>query len=341
MNPKAALNQVRKGQPAAVYVCYGLEKYLMDDFIRSLTQQLIEPDHLDFAVTRFELKENSIESVIEDAETVPFMVPKKLVIASDAYFLTGARQVKGVKVEHDVDHLLKYIQSPVEYTVLLITVEAEKLDERKKLVKQLKELSTVVNFSTLTANDLTHWIKLQAEQLGCSIEPTAIDALVMNSGANLQGLSAELEKLSLYVGQKGTITTELIQNLVVRSTEQSIFKMIEDIVHMRLDQALSIYYDLLKQKEEPVKICMLIARQFRIMLQVKELSQQGYTQQQIASQLKLHPYVVKLSEAQARRYSEHQLIHIMNQLADLDYHMKTGQVDKVIGIEMFLLKLVS
>ena len=68
------------------------------------------------------------------------------------------------------------------------------------------------------------------------------------------------------------------------------FILIEDIVNVRLERAFVILEELLKQREEPIKIASLIARQFRIMLQVKELSKQGYSQQQMASQIGLHPF---------------------------------------------------
>ena len=85
----------------------------------------------------------------------------------------------------------------------------------------------------------------------------------------------------------------------------------------------------------------LLARQFRIMLQIKELEQHHYSPQQMAGQLGLHPYAVKLAAEKAKRFSVTLLGGHLNRLAELDYKMKTGQVDKTLGLELFLLSIAA
>ncbi|OPH58623.1 DNA polymerase III subunit delta [Paenibacillus ferrarius] len=339
MDAKRALKDIQAGRPAPVYLCYGPEKYKMREFIQVLTDLLIEPEHKEFAVSKFDLSEISLSAVLEDAETLPFMVPKKLVIAKNALFFTGAKE--STKIEHHLDRLTDYLKSPAEHTVVVFTVDADKLDERKKIVKAVKDLEAAVPFLSLSADELQAWVAKQAEQLGFAFAREAADQLILYTGGNLQSLSAEIEKISLYVGVGAEASVNVIDELVARSTEQNVFILIEDIVNVRLERAFVILEELLKQREEPIKIASLIARQFRIMLQVKELSKQGYSQQQMASQIGLHPFAVKVAEGQARRYDIQKLSDIMSQLADLDYQMKTGKIDKVLGLEMFLLRLAA
>ncbi|NOV03534.1 DNA polymerase III subunit delta [Paenibacillus planticolens] len=339
MDAKRALKDIQAGRQAPVYLCYGPEKYKMREFIQVLTDSLIEPEHKEFAVSKFDLSEISLSSVLEDAETLPFMVPKKLVIAKNALFFTGAKE--STKIEHHLDRLTDYLKSPAEHTVVVFTVDADKLDERKKIVKALKDMEAAVPFLSLSPDELQQWVAAGARQRGFSFTSEAADQLILYTGGNLQALSAEIEKISLYVGAGNEASADVIDQLVARSTEQNVFILIEDIVNVRLERAFVILEELLKQREEPIKIAALIARQFRIMLQVKELSKQGYSQQQMASQIGLHPFAVKVAEGQARKYKIEKLSEIMAQLADLDFQMKTGKIDKVLGLEMFLLRLAA
>ncbi|WP_019536078.1 DNA polymerase III subunit delta [Paenibacillus ginsengihumi] len=339
MDYRTAIKRIDKGEFAPLYVCYGAETYLIRGMIEKLTNRIVNPDDRTLAVSRFDLSETPLDALLDEAETLPFMVPRKLVIGTNASFLTGAKD--SGKIEHRLDRLAAYMSSPAEFTVIVLTVEADKLDERKKLVKKLKELDALVPCAQLSEAELVRWIEQQAAQAGFALAPGVAERLILYAGAGLQGLSKELEKCALYAGQGGTLTEEALEQLVTRTIEQNIFALIEHIVQLRMEQAFTMLSELLRRKEEPIKIVMLIARQFRIMFQVKDLSQQGYSQQQIASQLGLHPYAVKVAAGQAGRFDARRLAAILQQLADLDYQMKSGKIDKVLGLELFLLRLAA
>ncbi|MDP5273053.1 DNA polymerase III subunit delta [Chengkuizengella axinellae] len=337
MEYKEAVKQIKQKKFSPIYLCYGTEKFLMNEFIQFLINEFIDPVHKDFALSHFDLNETSIDQVVEDVETLPFMVPNKLVIAKNANFLTGSRDK--TKVEHQIEKLENYIHSPVDYSVLVLYVQAEKLDERKKIVKLLKKQNHLVSFPPLKPNELSKWIQNRVKKHGCMISEQTAETFILYAGTNLQTLAAEIEKCCLFAGADQEITREMINQLVVRSVEQNIFILVDEIVRKKLEQALTIFYTLLKQKEEPIKIISLIARQFRIILQVKELSSKGYSQYQIASQLSIHPYAVKIADGQGKLYQERDLVDILNKLAELDYQIKSGQIEKVLGIEKFLFQV--
>ncbi|SFL33581.1 DNA polymerase III, delta subunit [Paenibacillus sp. 1_12] len=339
MDFKTALRSIQKGTFAPLYVCFGTESYLIQEFLQKLTSNLIDPQDAAFAVSRYDLAETSIDRVIEEAEELPFIGPRKLLVATNALFLTGAKDSS--KVEHKPERLLEYLKSPADFSVIVLTVGAEKLDERKKLVKSLKEKDYLISCASLSADELGQWLKGEADKAGITFASGVQEQFIMYTGTNLQTLSSELDKCAMFVGRGGTITTEILDQLVTRSIEQNIFLLIEHIVQLKLDKAFTMLAELLRRKEEPIKIMALIARQFRIMYQVKDLQQQGYSQQQIASQISLHPYAVKIAAGQSNRFEVSQLLNILDQLSDLDYQMKSGKIDKALGLELFLLKLVA
>ncbi|MBJ9988106.1 DNA polymerase III subunit delta [Paenibacillus sp. S28] len=339
MDVKAAVKAIRQGDVSPVYLLYGTEKYQMNEFTSLMEDQLLQKEERDFAIVHYDLADTPIQEVVEEAEMIPFMVQRKLIFVRDAAVFTAGKD--SGKVEHRMESLLEYIGNPAEYSVLIFLVNNEKLDERKKVVKAVKSAGTVLSFMPMGSDELLRWIEKKAKQRECSFAPGAAEMLVRNAGTQLQTLAAEVDKLCLYAGSGGTVTTDIVDRLVARSTEQNVFALVEEIANLRLDQALGIFYELLKQKEEPIKIAALIARQFRIILQVKDLGGQSYSQQQIASQLGLHPYAVKIAGEQARKFQPNQLKAILSRLGDLDYQMKTGAIDKVLGLELFLLRLAG
>ncbi|MEF3306052.1 DNA polymerase III subunit delta [Paenibacillus sp. GYB003] len=337
MDYKTAARELGKGNASPVYIAYGSESFLLREFLDFAEQKLVGPEYRDFAVSKYDLAETSLDVVLEDAQTPPFMAPKKLVIAGNAVFFTGAKD--SGKAQHQPEKLLDYMKAPPDFSVIVFTVDAEKLDERKKIVKALKDVA--IPFAPLHADGLLQWVVRLAERKSFTFAEGAADQLILYAGGSLQTLAAEIEKLSLYVGTGGVADGAIVDKLVTRSTEQNVFILIDDIVRLRLNRAFSILYDLLKQREEPVKLVLLIARQFRIVLQVKELSKQGLSHQQMASQLGLHPYAVKIAAEQGHKFAPEKLERIIDQLAELDYKMKTGKIDKVVGLEMFLLGLAA
>lgn len=337
MDLKAAVKQIRAGEVSPLYLCYGTEKYRIKEFVSMLENELIEEDQRAFAVAHYDLAETPVEVVVEEAETAPFLVERKLVIVRDSSLFTAGKE--STKVEHRVEKLLEYIGNPADYSVLVFVAYAEKLDERKKVVKSFKAAAPVIQFAPMGENELANWITKQFQKSSVSIGPDGVEMLLKRAGTSLGTLSAEIEKLSLFAGQGGSVGAGDVEKLVAISTEQSVFVLVEHIANLKLQQALGVFYDLLKQREEPIKLLSLIARQFRIMLQVKEMSTQNYSQQQMAGQLGLHPYAVKIAAEQAKRFEIAKLRRILASVAKLDHEIKTGAVDKVFGLEMFLLKL--
>jgi DNA polymerase-3 subunit delta len=337
MDYRSIVKEIEQGKLMPVYVCYGPEAFRRREFIRFMLGKLVEPEHEEFAVTRYDLNETPLDVVLDDSETVPFLVPKKVIIAENAQFLTGAKE--NSKVEHRLERLTEYLKNPVDYTVLILIVDAEKLDERKKLVKALKERKCLLAFQTLTAEELADWAARRANRLGMTFGSGALEKFLLYGGTDLQSLAMELDKLSLYVGSGGEVTADLVEQMVARTTEQNVFILIDELVKMNTGKALEILQDLYKQKEEPIKIVALMARQYRLIAQVKELVQTGYSHQQIAGAVGAHPYAVKLAAEQARKYDVHRLNRILSRLADLDYQMKSGQIDKSFGLELLLLNM--
>ncbi|MBU9722524.1 MULTISPECIES: DNA polymerase III subunit delta [Bacillaceae] len=330
------VKQLKKGSVSPLYLLYGSEGYLIEDTLQRIIDTGLEEGEREFNLSKYDMKEYPIEVAIEEAYTFPFMGGRRIVILKDAFFFTAAKEK--TSVEHDLNKLEGYLENPAPETIFIMVAPYEKLDERKKIVKLAKKNGAFMDGSPLEEKELHIWVHERAKEQGVEINVGAIDQLITLCGAQLMLMASELVKLAIHVGEGATIYRDHVDSLVARSLEQNIFALVDGVVKQNIDQSWSIYQDLLKQKEEPLKIISLMVRQFRILYQVKQLMQQGYSQKQIAGQLKLHPYVVKLAGGQARQFKDEELLNLLDQLADMDYKIKTGQLDKFLAVELFFSK---
>lgn len=329
--------KVKRNDISSMYLLFGKESFLINETKQLLIHQVLQDDEMEFNLSSFDLSETPVEIALEDAETFPFIGERKLLFLHNASFLTAEKTKE--KVEHNLARLEAYIKEPAPYSIVVFVAPYEKMDERKKLTKELKKNADTFEAKKLTEQELKNWVRTRADYNGVTIEPAAIEHMLTLVGTNLFMLTSEVDKLALYIGKGLTIDVKTVESLVSRSLEQNIFTLVDKIVTRKIGEALRIYYDLLKLNEEPIKILAVITGQFRLIYQVKELAKRGYGQQQIASHLKIHPFRVKLAAGQAQKFGAEELTYIIKQLADADYHMKTGAMNKELIIELFLLKL--
>lgn len=341
MDLRDAIKEWKSGKFRPVYVLFGKDRYRMRECSNTLIDLLLPQEERELGVVKFDTSESAIEEAVLEAETLPFFASRKVVIIRDQSVLTAATGKEGGKIEHATDRLLAYLSNPCDSSVIVFHVLAEKLDERRKVVKLLKEQNVLLAFQELQEGELVQWTIKQVEKQQRRMDSEAAQLLLARTGTNMQQLAHEVDKLCLHAGEGGSICAADVAMLIASTVEEDVFALIDAMASLQVDKALKLYGELLLRREEPIKIAALIARQFRIMLQVKELEGQRYSPQQMAGHIGLHPYAVKLAAEKAKKFSVTALGNYLNRLADLDYKMKTGKVDKTLGLELFLLSLAA
>nr|WP_241680119.1 DNA polymerase III subunit delta [Metabacillus mangrovi] len=329
--------QIKKDQLSPVYLLTGTETYLMEQSADKIIRAALQEEEKDFNLSVYDMEETPVETAMDDAETLPFMGDKRVVLLKNPSFLTGEK--KKEKVEHQLSRLEQYINEPAPYTILIIQAPYEKLDERKKITKLLKKKAAAGEAKPLSEQELIQWTRSLAAAEETEIGKEAAEHLIALTNGSLMMMDQEIKKLSAYTGPGGDLSKSLIDSLTARTLEQNIFELTSHVTGRKTDKALHVLHDLLKANEEPIKILSLITSQFRLILQVKQLSSEGYGQPQIAGTLKVHPFRIKLAYQQTGAFSEDELKNLMKELAEADYRMKTGGMDKVLILELFLMKL--
>ena len=305
-----------------VYLLYGTKIFQIEEEIKNLCKNIDEMN-----ISKYDLNNDIFSLIIEDAQTVSLFGDKKVVIADNANMFTGI-------TSKDSELMEKYLNNINENTILILTVHNDKLDSRKKITKLINKVGTVKAFNDeLDTNSLVR--RLFKDY---NIDYKTIQLFLNRVGTNPLIIQSEINKIKIYKGNDKNITDEDIIKLTTKLIEIDIFKLIDYIVKKDREKALELYYEMLKMNEEPIKIVVILANQFRIMYQSKELLKKGYSEKDIASILKIHPYRVILAIQNSRNYTSEMLLKQLNNLADIDIGIKTGTLNKNLALELFILK---
>ncbi|KAB8127565.1 DNA polymerase III subunit delta [Gracilibacillus oryzae] len=337
MNYLETIEEINKGKIAPVYYIYGTETYMIEEIKQSLYRSMNDEDR-ETNISIFDLEEVTIQEVVNDANTYPFFGEKKIILAANASFLKAKPPAS--ELDHQTDELISYMMNPAPYSILVIIAPFEKLDERKKVVKQLKKHAKAVACEPLKEWNMNEALERIAENHHVKVEPEVVTYMINEIGTDLMILQSEMEKIALYIGEGNTIRLEDAELLLSHHESNSALKLVDAIIANNLVKAINITKDLAKLGEEPIKLIALLASQFRTLLHVKTLHQKGYNQKQMASQLKIHPYVAKLSVSRQAQFSHGELTEALQLLAEADANMKTGKVEKNLGFELLLYELV-
>lgn len=313
-----------------IYLMYGLESYLMKQEIINI----LKKENIDVLnQSNYDLENTDLKDIIEDAATISLFGDKKAILVDNSYIFTTTTNKK--LKEQNLDCLFNYIEHPNELTLLFFLVNKETIDNRKKITVKMKQKAIFKEFHPM--NDIKKYIENMLQPYHIKREDIAF--LNNRVGNNLSIIELEINKLKTYKDSDYEITHQDILDVTCKTIDIDIFSLIDNIVLKNKEKALESYAEMIKLGEEPIKIIIMLANQFRIMYQAKQLLKQGYSEKNIASLLAIHPYRVKLALEKGRKFDEGILLNYLRQLALLDYQIKSGQIDKNIGLELFILTI--
>ena len=242
-----------------IYLLYGEEEFLIKKELDKIKKDFNIND-----ISTYDIDDINIKNIVDDASSMSLFSNKRLIIVNNAYIFTGSS-----KKRDDIKYLEEYINNPNNSTTIVFIVNNDTLDNRKKIVTLIKEKGKVLEFNN--NYNITNIIKEMFENY--NINQDNINLLINRVGTNLYQINQEINKIKTYKGNDLNITSEDILNLTVKTVDIDIFHLIENIILNKKKEALESYYEMIKLGEEPIKIIVMISNQFRLMYQVKKLSQ--------------------------------------------------------------------
>jgi len=336
------------------YVFHGEDEFSRSEALAKLKAKMGDPAMAELNTTYLDGRRITLEELQHACNAVPFLAERRLVIvegllthlqgpaASSARKGKARGKSKEKKATADrsrafLEGLLAYLPHLPE-TTRLVFLEPVLLPKDHPVLRlaQKEERGYTRAFQPPQARDLPRWITGRARRKGGEITRQAAETLAAYVGADLRLLDQELEKLLTYVAGARPVNEEDVRLLVSAVQQANIFEMVDALGRRDGRRATELLHRLLEAGDHPLALLGMIVRQFRILLQVKDLSERGLGPDPIARQLKLHPFVVKKAFRQAHNFSLAQLETILRQLLEVDVAIKTGQRDPVLALDLFV-----
>lgn len=327
--------QIKAGHVASVYVVLGIQQALQHQALAEFLK-LIPQEERVMNVGRYDMEVTPLATALDDAMSAPFFGERRLVVVNKPYFFTGEKK-KG-KIEHDLDSLQRYLQHPEPTTVLVFLAPYEKLDGRKAIVKSLKKVATTVNAAPLDERQARQQVLNQLNSKGFQIDQAALDELVRRTNADYGLMQANLTKLQILAYQDKQITAPMVASLVPQSLDENVFDLVNAVLRHDQTRALDLYRQLLAGQQQPLQINAVLESQFRLLLQIKVLRQRGLSQGSLASQLKVHPYRVKMGLKTVAKFAMLDLENAYLGLVKVEKALKTTQQDPALLFQLFMLQ---
>lgn len=320
-----------------IITVYGEVPDLVEKKSSEMINKYLQTEKVDFNFIKFNLYETEITPIIEETLTMPFFSDKKAILVKNAYVFTGEKVTK--ELNQNTDQLIEFLEKYDGDNLIIFEVYQNKLDERKKLTKALKKNGQLKKVEQMSEEEIKKWIQSKLNENYKDIKQDALNLFIELTGVNFNIVSQELDKLMLFLGDRPTINKDDVHQIINRSLEQNVFLLTEYIQKRQKNKAIQLVKDLINMKEEPIKLLALITSNYRLYYQCKILNQKGYSGQQIAKTVNVHPYRVKLALGQVRHYQLEDLLNIINSCAETDYKLKSSYMDKHLILELFILSL--
>ena len=211
LTPAALRKQLASGELGPLYLLTGADdaekSAVAGEFADSVEEGLRA-----FNSDRLYGGETSVDTLIDCANTLPMMAPRRVVVVLEAEkLLVPKRESKAA--EEEQERLEAFLKAPSPHTTMVFVAGA--LDMRRRVVKLLVKEAQVVDCGTVVdAADAERWVKARAAREGANLDPGAVRTLVERAGLDIMRLRSGLERVILYALGQPSITAEDVREVV-------------------------------------------------------------------------------------------------------------------------------
>lgn len=336
LNEKDLMQHI-KGGTAGLYVLYGEESYLTEQYARLIAKHTVDEDFDAFNLQRFDGQHLPLEQLEEAVESLPMMADRKCVMVRDYDCGSG-----------DIDRLLALVSDIPDSCVLVFWQMTVSPDQRKKGWKSFLDtadkVGVVARFERKTAADAARMLVSGAKRRGCALATEDAHAIVEMVGSNLQQLTSELDKLCALAAD-GVITRAVIDSACTRNLEARVFDLSKTILAGNGTEAYALLGQLFAAREEPVSILGVLSSAYADLYRANAARNAGVPADSLAVDFKGtykgKEWRLRNAARSVSRLSTEMLRDCVAILADADTALKSSRGDARVLLEQTVAKLLE
>jgi DNA polymerase-3 subunit delta len=322
-----------------VTILHGDDDYQINLNVAEIVRLMGEPSMADLNTSRLDGASAGLDEIKNNAATLPFLADRRLVILTHPL----ARGSKALS-----DKMPAMLNELPESAALVLVVND--FFERKdwttlpanhwlrSWARSAGARAVLITRQLPRDDQMVGWILEQAKSLKGQFEPRAAGELASHVGNDTRVAALEVEKLLTYVDFKRPVNADDVNLLTINTNSVKIFDMVDAVAQQNSRTAVRLLHKLLEQ-QEPISLFFMIVRQFRLLIQVREILDEGGSAQQIEQEMKQPGFVARKLADQAQRFSMTRLESIYQRLFEMDEAMKTSQVSLDLSLDTFIASL--
>ncbi len=293
----------------------------------------------DLNVTRLDGRSSSEEELRTAVSAMPFFTPRRLVIVTNP-LAKAVTDVSRKRFQAMLDGLPD--------TTCLVMVFEDTFERRKwkslhdnhwlhRWLGKAGQRGTYRLCQLPEVNAMPEWIRKEAVNQSGQMTLEAARSLAGMIGNDTQLATLEINKLLTYVDFKRAVEVDDVQHLTAQESQADIFKMVDEVAAGNAGAALGMLHRLLDDQED-IAIFGMIVRQFRLLLQARELLDE-HRSHDIVTELGVRSFVAEKLAQQARRFTMERLLQIYHRLLEIDESMKSSSMPSDLLLDTFITEL--
>ncbi len=337
---KGLLASLAKGKPIPAILLLGSDSFLRETCRNKIIETYVEKSSREWGVARFSAEDDPAAIVLGQAQTLPMLSPRQVIVWSDIESLERLGEDSRKKLVEQVD---AYLRNPAPFTVLVL--EAAGLDARMSISKTLSAQMPVI--ACELEGELPERIAqvvVMVEEIargeGIRIESDAAQYLAEVTDANLTAARSEIAKLAMYVGDRRVIRREDVEAIAISDRRYDVWQLSDMLATGDRERAMLFLESMLREGEQPVAMVGAIAWMFRKLIEVGELPR-GIQAWDAARKLGMRPNTAEMAIREARRIPRKQLEAGLLELAEADSRLKSGNAGPRAIMEFLLARLTD